>query len=450
MNIWLNRNLLLVLMLTAGIAPACADDWPHWMGPGRDNVWREAGIIERFPEGGPRILWTTPIAGGYSGPAVAAGRVVVTDYVSAENVKVDNFERKEFSGMERVHCLDEKTGREIWQHEYPVKYTMSYPAGPRCTPIIHEGKVYTLGGEGNLICFQLESGEVVWQKDLPREYETKTALWGYASHPLIDGQKLICLAGGEGTHVVAFDKETGEEIWRALTSPEQGYSPPTIIEAGGKRQLILLRPDAVTSLDPETGKESWSVPYEATNGSIIMSPIQAGEYLYAGGFSNKNLLLKLPNGAEPGQAPEEVWRDLPRAAVAPVNVQPFRHDNMLYGFDQRGSFVGVELPSGKRLWETGAPLAERPVPSGTAFIVRQADRYWLFTEQGELMIADLSPEGFTEIDRDKVIEPTNTAMGRDVVWSMPAFANRHAYIRNDQQIICVDLAASAASPSSGP
>ena len=111
----------------------------------------------------------------------------------------------------------------------------------------------------------------------------------------------------------------------------------------------------------------------------------------------------------------------------------------------------VELPSGERLWETPAPLAEeRPVGSGTAFIVRQADRYWLFTEQGDLIIAHLTPEGFTEIDRAHVIEPTNVAFGRDVVWSMPAFANRHAYIRNDKQCICVDLSAAPSGAAGGP
>jgi outer membrane protein assembly factor BamB len=173
-----------------------------------------------------------------------------------------------------------------------VKYSISYPAGPRCTPIVHEGKVYTIGAEGHLFCFDATTGSILWQKNLPQDYNTKTALWGYAGHPLIDGEKLICIAGGEGSHAVAFNKNTGEEIWRTLTSPEQGYSPPTIIEAGGKRQLILVRVNAVTSVDPETGREYWSVPYEATSGSIIMSPVLSGNYLYVGGFNQKSLLAR--------------------------------------------------------------------------------------------------------------------------------------------------------------
>ena len=437
------RSIVVVLSIISclHVGIAAADDWPHWMGPKRDNVWREEGLLEKFPEGGPRVVWRTPVAGGYSGPAVADGKVFLTDYVTEADVKVENFSRDEFTGVERVLCLDAETGEEEWRHEYPVKYTISYPAGPRATPIVDGGKVYTLGAEGNLICFVADSGDVVWQKDLPKEYDTKTALWGYASHPLVDGQRLICVVGGEGSHAVAFDKHTGEELWRTLTSPEQGYSPPTIIEAGGKRQLILVRVNAVTSVDPETGKEYWSVPYEATSGSVIMSPVRAGRFLYVGGYADKNLLLEL---ADDRPAAEIVWRDKPKHGVSPVNVQPFVDDGMMYGFDQNGRLYGVELPSGERVWETTEPISRRPVYSGTAFIVRQGedgDRYWLFTENGDLIIARLTPEGYEEIDRAHLIAPTNTAFGRDVVWCMPAFANQRMVVRNDKECICVDLAA---------
>jgi outer membrane protein assembly factor BamB len=417
-----------------------ADDWPQWMGPKRDNVWRETGLLEEFPHSGPPVVWRIPIAGGYAGPAVAGGKLYVTDYATNENVRVDNFDRNEFTGSERVLCLNEATGEEIWRYEYPVKYTISYPAGPRCTPIVHEGNVYTLGAEGHLFCFDANTGSIVWQKNLPRDYKTKTATWGYAGHPLIDGEKLICVAGGEGSHAVAFNKDSGREIWRTLTSKEQGYSPPTIINAGGKRQLILVRIDAVTSVNPETGREYWSVPYEATSGSIIMSPVVSGDYLFVGGFSNKNLLVKLD-----GQLPaaEIVWRDKPQHGISPINVQPFVNEGVMYGFDANGRLYAIELPSGKRLWDTTKPVSERPANSGTAFIVRQGEsgnRYWLFNDSGDIIIANLTPKGYEEIDRANVIEPTNFAFGREVVWCMPAFANKRMYVRNDKEIIAVDLA----------
>jgi outer membrane protein assembly factor BamB len=420
---------------TANVAVAF-DDWPQWMGPNRDNIWRETGLIDKFPKDGPKIVWRTKITWGYSGPAVHNGKVYITDYQTNDNVKDANFGRAGFNGRERIICLDEATGKEIWKKEYDCPYSISYPSGPLCTPVVENGLVYSLGAEGNLLCLKADSGEVVWEKALKEAYGTKSALWGYSAHPLIDGEQLITLAGGEGSHVVSLNKKTGAELWRASSSSEQGYAPPTIINAGGVRQLILCKPTAVTSIDPATGKEYWSVPYEASNGSIIMSPIQVGDYLYVAGYSKKSLLLKL-NKEKP--TVEEVWRDKARTAISPVNVQPIAIGNVIYGMDQGGALMAIEIPSGERLWETTDAVGGRLAGSETAFIVKEADRFWLFNEKGELVIAKLSPKGYEELDRVKVIEPSNLAFGREVVWSMPAFANKRAYIRNDNEIICVDL-----------
>lgn len=413
-----------------------ADQWPQWMGPDRDNIWKESGILKRFPADGPKVVWRQKIAGGYSGPAVVDGKVFITDYVTSDDVKIDNFSRDQFSGVERVLCLNEETGGEIWKHETPVDYGISYPAGPRCTPCVEGNRVYTLGAEGNLFCLNVENGDVVWEHDLKKEYNTKSALWGYAAHPLIDGDKLITLAGGEGSHVVAFDKNTGKEIWKSSTSPEQGYSPPTIINAGGVRQLILCRPNAVSAVNPDDGSEYWSVPYEATNGSIIMSPVRVGNYLYVAGYQRQSLLLELD---EDKPAAKVVWRNKARDAISPVNVQPIVDGDVVYGMNEDGVLAALKLPDGKRLWDTPQPVAERKLGTGTAFIVRQADRYWFFTETGDLVIGNLDEEGFTELDRCHVIEPSNLAFGRKVVWSMPAFANKRIYLRNDNEIICLDV-----------
>ncbi len=431
------RVFLGAMLLLSGTVNA--DDWPQWMGPQRDNVWREQGILQKFPEGGPKILWSTPVAGGYSGPAVAGGRVVLTDYVTTANVKVDNFSRGEFSGTERVLCLDQATGKLLWKHEYAVNYSISYPAGPRCTPLIQDGLVWTLGAEGNLFCFSLDDGAVIWSVDLKQQYGAKAPLWGYAAHPLIDGEHLLTLAGGEGSHIVALNRRTGAEVWRSTTSLSQGqgYSPPTIITHGGVRQLLLLRPDAVSSISPETGKEYWSLPYEASNGSIIMSPIVSGNFLYVAGYSNRSLMIEL----DPDRpAAREVWRDKSQV-ICPVNVQPFLVGEVLYGFDQKGVLRALSLPDGERIWETSDAIGKRPAGSETAFIVRHEDRFVMFNELGELLFARLTPAGYEEIDRTRVIEPSNFAFGREVVWSMPAFAGRCAYIRNDNRIICVNLAA---------
>lgn len=433
------HKLLLCACLLLPVTLAVADDWPQWMGPQRDNVWRETGLIERFPENGPKILWRAAVAGGYAGPSVADGMVYVADYVTKDNVKIDNFARAESTGIERVMGLDEATGKVQWTHEYPVTYSISYPAGPRTTPLVHEGKLYAQGAEGNLICFTAKTGEVVWSMDLKATYNTKSALWGYSSQPLIDGKKLILLAGGTGSHCVALNKDTGEEIWRTGTAKEQGYSPPVIFEQAGVRQLVLTQPDAVYAVDPETGKELWSQPYQADNGSIIMTPVKIGNLLFIGGFNNRNLLLELASD-KPGA--KTLWKDKAKHAMAPINVQPFLLDGLLYGYDSSGELRCVEFPSGEIKWATPEPLAARKQGSGTVFLVREGEtnRFWMFAESGDLIIGTLSPSGFEELDRAHLLEPTNNAFGREVVWCAPAFANKRMYVRNDAELICVDLA----------
>ena len=429
---------LLAAMIAASMGTvAMAEDWPQWMGPNRDNRWNATNVLDRFPEGGPKVVWRSKVAGGYSGPAVVGDRLYVTDFVSEAEVKVDNFNRATYAGKERVLCLDATTGKEIWKHEDPVTYSISYPAGPRCTPIVEGGLVYTLGAEGMLICFKASSGEVVWKHDLPADYKTKSALWGYAAHPLIDGPRLICVVGGEGSHTVAFDKLTGKELWRFGTATEQGYSPPTIIKAAGVRQLILANPQAINAVEPETGKLLWTTPYEASNGSIIMSPVVVGDYLFIGGYSNHNLLLKLDQ-KKPGVT--VVAKDKTKKFVSPVNVQPFVDGDTIFGMDQAGDMVAFKLPEGDHLWKNTDVMGGRSQGSETAFIVQQADRYFLFNEKGELVIAKLTPKGVEVLDRAKVIEPTNTAFGRDVVWCAPAFAGTRMYVRNDSECICVELA----------
>src|SRR5258708_7320083 len=149
----MQRNLIALGIVCTTIYPARADDWPQWMGPNRDAIWAESGIIEKFPPSGPKVLWRASVAWGYAGPAVANGRVYVPDFVTDADVrKMSNPQKKDpVKGTERLLCLDAKTGKEIWKREDQRSYAISYPAGPRCTPTVYDGKVYTLGAEGNLL-----------------------------------------------------------------------------------------------------------------------------------------------------------------------------------------------------------------------------------------------------------------------------------------------------------
>src|SRR5438105_2631818 len=270
-----NVRLTVALLGTLAFCPTLrADDWPQWLGPRRDGVWRESGIIDHFPKDGPKLRWRTPIGAGYTGPAVAHGKVFVMDRILPEGVQnPDNaFARARVAGKERVLCLNEADGKILWKDEYDCDYKVSYPAGPRTTPVVDGKYVYTLGTMGDLRCLDVDSGQLVWSKNFPKDYHAEIPVWGFAAHPLLDGDKLICLIGGEGSVAVAFDKSNGSERWRALSAPEPGYCPPMIYEFGGKRQLIIWHPQGINCLDPESGKVFWTQPFELKAGLYLPTP----------------------------------------------------------------------------------------------------------------------------------------------------------------------------------
>jgi outer membrane protein assembly factor BamB len=309
-------------------------------------------------------------------------------------------------------------------------------------PQVSQGKVYTLGAEGNLLCLDAKDGKVLWSHDFKKEFGIKAPLWGFAGHPLLDGNRLICLVGGAGSVAVAFDKDTGKEIWRALSAEEPGYSSPIIYEAGGKRQLILWHPEAANSLEPDTGEVYWSVPFKSRAGMTLATPRKLGDLLFFTAFYSGSLMLRL-DSAKPAAA--TVWRTLKvnekdTTHLNAVMCTPFLEDVYIYGVCSYGQLRCLKMETGERIWETfQATTSGEPVRWANAFIVKNGDRFFLFNEKGDLIIAKLSPRGYEELSRAHILEPTNKDCGRPVVWSHPAFANRRVYARNDKEIICVDL-----------
>jgi outer membrane protein assembly factor BamB len=440
--------LPILLILIVGRLPSAvrADDWPQWLGPQRDGVWRETGIIERFPAGGPRTRWRVETGAGYAGPAVAEGRVFLADRVApAEVAKPKSaFDVAEIPGRERVLCLRESDGATLWKHDYDCPYTVSYAAGPRATPTVDGRRVFTLGTMGNLFCFDTVDGRVVWSRDFKKDFGLKVPIWGCAAHPLVDGRKLICVVGGEGSVAVAFDRETGKELWRALSAKEPGYCPPVIATLGGRRQLIIWHAEAVNGLDPETGAALWTEPWPLNFALAVPTPRTiSGDRLFLTSFYNGSMLLKF----EPDKAaPSVAWRTAKMSErdtthLNSIMCTPFIEDGHVYGACSYGQFRCLELETGARKWETFAPTTGKAERWGNAFVVKNGARFFLVSEQGDLIIARLSPAGYEEISRAHVIEPTNRDPGRPVVWSHPAFANRCVYLRNDRELICLDLAA---------
>jgi outer membrane protein assembly factor BamB len=423
------------------------DDWTQWMGNRRDGRWTETGVVTEIKEKGLPIVWRTKIGGGYSGPAVAGGRVFVTDF-QAENAELKNDpdNRDVRKGVERVICLDSKTGKQVWKHEYPRSYKIAYAAGPRATPTVDGDRVYVLGAEGDLLCLKSASGDLVWAKNLAEAFHAETPQWGHAAHPLVHGDMLYCLAGGKGSVVVALNKLTGQPVWQSLTASEIGYCPPSLVRIADQEQLVVWHADAVCGLEPTSGKSLWTYPLAPQYKMSIAAPSLQGNRMFACGIGDTAEMFEFDDKGIPSKT---IWKGKPKQSVFSGNATALWIDQVIYGADcQSGQFVAVDAKNGNRLWETfdlttGVP--GRRASHGTAFIVQNGDTSYLLAETGELIIAKLSSTGFEIKGRMKVLEPTGECFGRAVVWSHPAFADKCLFARNDSEIVCVNLSAEPTS-----
>ncbi|MEO2196288.1 MAG: PQQ-binding-like beta-propeller repeat protein, partial [bacterium] len=305
---------------------------------------------------------------------------------------------------------------------------------------------------GNLLALAVEDGTVLWQKDYAADFNTAVPSWGMSGAPLVDGDRVICLVGGEpDAKIMAFDKHTGDEIWRALSSDwEPGYSQPIIIEAGGARQLIAWHPRDISSLNPETGEVYWEVRHIVDMGINPATAVLSGRHLFVTSQYGGARMLVLDQDSP---AARVLWEGVGESdpeygfdfnTLNSVISTPVIAGDYVYGVDGHGVLRCLELETGRRVWETEDLIGES-TNWATAFFVRHGDRYFINTDTGDLVIAELSPDGYTEISRTRLIEPTHPYVRRRqsgvaVNWSHPAYANRHIVARNDEEIVRLSLA----------
>ncbi len=433
------KTFLIVLSIVTWKATCLGEDWPEWRGTGRLGIWAETGILTSFPSEGLKIRWRVPVRSGFSGPAVASGRVFLTDFVRVQGNR----------GTERALCLEERTGKTLWSKEWEADYTGlmdTYASGPRATPTVDGERVFIQGASGRLLCLDVKTGAVSWEKDYRRDYQTEMPVWGMTAAPLVEGDRLICLVGGQpNAEVVAFDKQTGKEAWRALPSnTEPGYSPPFGIKIGGRRQVIIWHPQAVSSLEPDTGSLLWEVPFKVETALSVATPVLNGRDLLVSSFYNGSMLLRL-NDTPPmasivwkGKSQSEIETDGLHALVT----TPAIVGDALYGICSYGQFRGLDLQTGKRLWET-LDVTKEKARWASGFLVQQGNRFFINNDRGELIIARLSRGGYQELSRTALIKPTSKPGNRRelgaVNWSHPAYANRQIFARNDEEILCASL-----------
>jgi outer membrane protein assembly factor BamB len=420
-------------------APAAAEDWPRWRGPRGDGSWAAPRLPEKWPAAGLKTLWKQPVGGGYAGVTVADGRVYTLDLEAPIPPRPKGKDDGKPDGTERVLCFDAKTGEKLWSHAYPVKYgdLDGYSNGPRTSPTVHDGKVYTLGAVGHLYCFDAKRGAVVWKHDTVAAFQAGVPQWGFAGSPVIDGDNLIVPLGAkDGGCVMAFDRLTGKEKWRSLDDPA-GYCTPAVFDTPAGRVLVLWTPKNVHALEPATGNPLWRVPYPVTYGVSIASPIYRDGIVFVTGYWEGSKAIKLgPKLADH----ELLWTDSKN--LRGLMAQPLYREGHVYTIDKNYGLTCFELQTGKKLWDDQNELTPRGRnPHASVVWLNDGDRALALNSAGELVLLRLNPKGYAEDSRTKVLGGQ--------VWGHPAFAGRHLFAKTDGaeawrkvgqcELVCVEL-----------
>jgi outer membrane protein assembly factor BamB len=405
------RSLWMLMALAPLVRAAETADWPQWRGPDRSGVWKEKSLPDRFPARGLTARWRKPVGGGYAGIAVAGGRVYTMD------------RQKQPREAERVLCLDAATGETLWTHEYPVRYgKMDYGNGPRSTPTVHDGRVYTFGAVGHLHCLDAVKGKVLWSVDTVRKFQGRIPTWGHACSPLVDGNRLVVQVGGKNNAcLVALDRRRGREVWRSL-SDRPGYSSPVLIDTKGGRQLVYWTPENVVGLDPALGNLLWKVPFASTYGVAISDPVWHNGVLLVSGYWEGSKAIRLD---DKGKRPKVIWQG---SRLSLLMSTPLARGGYVYALDKKNGLKCIELATGKVKWEK-----EHVTPQGRnpqASLAWAGERALIFNAKGELILAKLTPAGYRQLGKAAVIGDT---------WANPAFAGKCVFARNDKEIVCVPL-----------
>lgn len=419
----------LVILVAVSLAGTVrAEDWPQWRGLHRDGVWHETGILQSFPPEGLKVLWRVPVGVGFSSPVVVQGRVYVTDSHVTRT-----------SARENVLCLDAATGRRIWTHTYDVVYPEygadpDHPFGPAATPVVADGKIYTYGRMSHLICLDAMTGRVLWSHDLPKEFQTTEDLRGPNVSPIVEGNLVIvAIAKSPKVSLIAFDRNTGRQVWEALDETPSNTSP-VVIDFAGRRQLIIWAYKSVAALEPETGHILWRQNVPIWGNYAVPTPVWKDELLLLCG-----VMLKLDRD-KPGASllwPQELR---PARIYLSDTSTPLLQDGLVFLPTSKGQILCLEANTGKQLWQTNDVSESKSGASIHMTAVPGIRGVLIFTDRGDLLLSRLTAAGYQELGRFHLLEPTADFGRQRMAWVPPAFSDKRVFARNDKELVCASLA----------
>jgi len=404
------------LLLACGLASAGSDadsssqatlDWPQWRGANRDAVSLEQGLVDEWPEGGPRVVWRAKIGSGYSSVSVSEGRLYTL------------WDEK---GTQFLFCLDARNGNELWRFELGKGFTNHYGNGPRSTPLIDGRVVFTIGTQGRLVAVDKRNGELVWQRDLVKEYGTKLPSYGYSSSPLVVGDRLVVEAGGNNATFMAFDKKSGKIAWSSQDD-RPAYSSPIDVSIDGVRQIVFWSAHGLHSVSPDDGKLLWEYSWE-TFCPVTGDPLNTGTPIFMApdrifiSSGSGAAVIRISRAGETFKV-EPVWKT--EQMRADVNT-PLLLGDYIYGFD-RGILQCLDARTGEVKWQA------RGFQRGS--LIAADGKLIVLGESGEIAIVDANPEEFVKRAGAKILDGKN--------WTAPSLAGGKLYLRNHEELLCLEM-----------
>ena len=401
----------LAQFLWLGLAlPISASDWPQFLGPTRNGVYAGNDLADSWTKEGPRVVWKRKIGQGFSGPTVSAGKLIL-------------FHR--LDDREVVECLEVDKGAQLWTFDCPTGYRddFGFDEGPRATPTIVDGKVFTFGAEGVLQSLDFDTGKKIWSVNTKIAFEAPKGFFGLACSPLVEGNAVLLNLGGvNGAGIVAFDKATGKLLWKA-TDDEASYSSPVAATLHDRRYAFFFTRSKLVALDPVTGKVLFEFPWRPRAHASVSAatPLVIGDLIFLSASYETGAVLLRVNDSKV----EKVWSG--EGVLSNHYATSICHEGFLYGFDGRQELGPnlrcVELKNGKVRW------SEDRFGAGTLSLA--GDRLLVLRENGELILASASPDQFKPVARAQILP--------NGVRAYPALSDGRLYARSKDTLVCVDL-----------
>lgn len=436
---------------TLRAADAAAEDWPHFLGPHSNNTSLETGLLDAWGKDGPPIVWSKTIGTGYGAPSVRGDRLVMHHRVGDEEI---------------VDCLNPATGESLWRYPYPSKYQdpYGYNNGPRSAPLLTEDKCYTFGAEGKLLCLDLKTGKVIWQRDTGKEWDVPEAFFGVGSSPVLEGNKLIVMVGGQpNSGVVALDPATGKSIWECVGQKnwqgqpmygwpgertvawrnydkQASYSSPVVATINGKRTVFALMRQGLVCIDADSGQVNFSRWFRAiVNESVnAMNPVVVDDMVFFSGAYYKvgSVLVKVKPD---NKSFDQIWAG---TALEIHWNTPIYHEGYLYAFSGRNEpdarFRCVEFKTGKLMWDRDEswPLhsPETPKVYGRGSAIMADGKLIVLGEGGKLGMFKLNPQKPEEICAAQIAQLHHPC------WAAPVLSHKRLFIRSEDRLLCFNLA----------